>query len=224
MGLVTSAKHMIEIIWNQIDLSYGAAQRVILLQEDFAMRLKLIGVAAGSALVLASAGLAVSMNQHQGHEGHQAAKQDLPTEGGQSAFAALAEIVALLEADPTTDWSKVNIAALRQHLVDMNELTLGAEAEQVLESDRIVFSIRGEGKVLRAIQAMVPAHARELDKMAQWSVSAETTPDGAMLSVRPHASRDLDKVRALGFFGLMATGAHHQSHHLAMATGTLHAH
>jgi hypothetical protein len=34
----------------------------------------------------------------------------------------------------------------------------------------------------------------------------------------------MDKVSALGFFGLMATGAHHQSHHFAMAKGTLHAH
>ncbi|MEH6724615.1 MAG: hypothetical protein V7703_00560 [Hyphomicrobiales bacterium] len=191
------------------------------------MRLKFIGVAAGSALILASAGLALSMDQHQGHEahgGHEAAELDLPTEGGQSAFAALAEIVALLEADPETDWSTVNIAGLRQHLVDMNELTLGAEATQVLETDQFVFSIRGEGKALRAIQAMVPAHARELDKMAQWSVSAETTPDGATLIVRPQDRRDLAKVSALGFFGLMATGAHHQSHHFAMAKGTLHAH
>lgn len=148
----------------------------------------------------------------------------MPTEGGQSAFAALVEIVALLEADPKTDWSKVNIAGLRQHLVDMNELTLGAEATQVLGTDQIVFSIRGEGKTLRAIQAMVPAHARELDKMAQWSVSAETTADGATLIVKPQDGRDLEKVSALGFFGLMATGAHHQSHHFAMAKGTLHAH
>jgi len=147
------------------------------------MRLKLIGVAAGSALILASAGLASSMDQHQGHaghRGHEAAELDLPIEGGQSAFAALAEIVALLEADPETDWSKVNIAGLRQHLVDMNELTLGAEATQTLETDQIVFSIRGEGKALRAIQAMVPAHARELDKMPQWSVSAETTLDSSL--------------------------------------------
>ena len=28
---------------------------------------------------------------------------------------------------PTTDWSKVNIAALREHLIDMDEVTLRAE-------------------------------------------------------------------------------------------------
>ena len=47
-----------------------------------------------------------------------------PTEAGQGAFAAIQEIVAILEADPDTDWSKVDIDALRQHLVDMNAVTL----------------------------------------------------------------------------------------------------
>jgi hypothetical protein len=35
----------------------------------------------------------------------------------------------LLKANPRTDWSKVNIAALREHLIDMNEVTLQAGAE-----------------------------------------------------------------------------------------------
>jgi hypothetical protein len=42
----------------------------------------------------------------------------VPTEPGQSAFAAIQEIVVLLEAGPTTDWSKVNLEPLchrRQH-------------------------------------------------------------------------------------------------------------
>jgi hypothetical protein len=55
------------------------------------------------------------------HVGHSPAST--PKEAGQSAFAATAEIVALLSNDPQTDWSKVNIAALRQHLVDMNALS-----------------------------------------------------------------------------------------------------
>ena len=38
------------------------------------------------------------------------------TRGGQDAFAAIQEIVEILAADPKTDWSKVNIDALRQHL------------------------------------------------------------------------------------------------------------
>ena len=41
---------------------------------------------------------------------------------------AIGEIVRILEADPKTDWSKVNLEALRQHLIDMNEVALHADA------------------------------------------------------------------------------------------------
>lgn len=40
-----------------------------------------------------------------------------PAEPGQGTFAAIAEIVALLQSDPTTDWATVDIEALRQHLI-----------------------------------------------------------------------------------------------------------
>src|SRR4051794_31741847 len=52
----------------------------------------------------------------------------VPTEVGQDIFAATQEIVRILEADPKTDWNKVNVAALREHLVDMNEIALRATA------------------------------------------------------------------------------------------------
>src|SRR5579872_26278 len=52
----------------------------------------------------------------------------MSTEQGQAAFAALQEIVRILEADPHTDWSKVNLDALREHLIDMSRVTLDAHA------------------------------------------------------------------------------------------------
>ncbi|MCC2098329.1 MAG: hypothetical protein KDJ29_15640, partial [Hyphomicrobiales bacterium] len=48
------------------------------------------------------------------------AARGTPVQPGQSAFAAIQEIVEILEADRSTDWSKVNIPALRQHLIDMD--------------------------------------------------------------------------------------------------------
>src|SRR5271166_2493744 len=48
------------------------------------------------------------------------------TQPGQAAFAAIQEIVQILVDDPKTDWSRVNIDALRQHLIDMNNMTLAA--------------------------------------------------------------------------------------------------
>lgn len=156
---------------------------------------------------------------HSAHALHGA--KALPEQGGQSAFAAIAEIVDLLEADPETDWSKVDISALREHLVDMNNLMLGAKATSTVEGNTIRFRIEGEGGVLRAIQAMVPAHAAELNKTGPWAVAAQTTSDGAVLSVKAQTAEDLAKAEALGFFGLMAKGSHHQPHHLAMATGMM---
>jgi hypothetical protein len=43
-----------------------------------------------------------------------------PTFPGQDAFGAIAEVVQLLDADPQTDWSRVDLERLRQHLIDMN--------------------------------------------------------------------------------------------------------
>ena len=47
---------------------------------------------------------------------------------GQDAFGAIQEIVGILEADPNTVWSKANLEILRQHLIDMNQVTLHADA------------------------------------------------------------------------------------------------
>ena len=44
-----------------------------------------------------------------------------PPMPGQDAFGAIQEIVQILDADPKTDWSKVDLEALRQHLIDMDE-------------------------------------------------------------------------------------------------------
>ena len=65
---------------------------------------------------------------HGGMHGQQFGAAGVPTMPGQDAFGTIQEIVQMLEADPATDWSKVNIAALREHLIDMNEVTLHAAA------------------------------------------------------------------------------------------------
>jgi hypothetical protein len=52
-----------------------------------------------------------------------------PTQPGQGAFGAIQEIIQILRADPLADWSKVDLDALRQHLIDMDEVSLHAEAE-----------------------------------------------------------------------------------------------
>ena len=84
------------------------------------------------------------MRQHQGMMGAHAgmhATSTTPTMPGQDAFGAIQEIVQILDADPKTDWSKVDLEALRQHLIDMNEVTLRADAAP--KADRRGFGDRG---------------------------------------------------------------------------------
>ncbi|MEP2980675.1 MAG: hypothetical protein ABJO86_14380 [Lentilitoribacter sp.] len=173
-----------------------------------------VGVAAGYAI-------ANETSDHSGHHTNGGAVSVYPTEQGQSGFAAIAEIVSILENDPDTDWSKVNINALREHLVDMDALTLDTSVSMDKSVTSIAFIAEGKGATLRALQNMVPAHANELNKMDEWAVSGKATATGATLTVTPSDVSELPRIEALGFFGLMATGAHHQAHHLGMASGKM---
>jgi hypothetical protein len=145
-----------------------------------------------------------------------------PTMPGQDAFGAMAEIVRILEADPATDWSKVDLERLRQHLIDMNEVMLHSVVNQTPIAGGLAMEISGSGRTEQAIRAMVVPHASELARMAEWSATTVVIPGGVRLTVvakRPDDTRLLARIRGLGFAGLMTQGAHHQSHHLAMAKG-----
>lgn len=148
--------------------------------------------------------------------------QVLPTMPGQAAFGAIAEIVRLLEADSTTDWSRVDLEALRQHLIDMNEVTLNAAVRQTAIPGGLRIEVTGTGRTRDAIRRMLAAHAATLDGMPDYAASAEEIPDGILLTVRakePGDARAEAKIRGLGFIGLLTLGDHHPRHHLALARG-----
>jgi hypothetical protein len=123
-----------------------------------------------------------------------------------------------LQSDPKTDWSKVNIEALRQHLIDMNEVTLHAAATQRDVDNGIEIKVTGEGRTLEAIKRMVPAHANELREIG-WNAKSDELPNGVTLTVMASETQPLTKLKALGFIGVMVQGIHHQQHHLLMAMG-----
>jgi len=141
-----------------------------------------------------------------------------PTMAGQDAFGAIQEIVEILESDPKTDWSKVNIEALRQHLIDMNEVTLHAVAVQRDLDNGIEIAVTGNGRTVDAVKRMVPAHAAELREIG-WNAKTEELPNGVRLTVLASEAQPLTKLKALGFVGIMVQGSHHQLHHLMMAMG-----
>jgi hypothetical protein len=163
-------------------------------------------------------GMGQGMQGNMGMHGQASGASATPTLPGQDAFGAIQEVVGVLQADPSTDWSKVNIEALRQHLIDMNEVTLHAVAAQRDLDDGVEITVTGQGRTLEAIKRMVPAHVGELREIG-WRASSEDLPNGVKLTVRASEAHPLTRLKALGFMGVMVQGGHHQPHHLAMAKG-----
>ena len=164
------------------------------------------------------------MRQHQGvmpmgAHGSMHTASTTPTMPGQDAFGAIQEIVQILETDPKTDWSKVDLEGLRQHLIDMNEVTLRADADAKPMDGGVEVAIAGSSRTLTAIKRMVPAWASTMNGHQGWSTKAASLPNGELLTVTATDPKEIQHIRGLGFIGLLVSGSMHQPHHLAMAKG-----
>jgi hypothetical protein len=163
--------------------------------------------------------------QHEMH--HPAGRvEGAPIQGGQAAFSALSEIVKILEADPKTDWSKVNLEALRGHLIDMDAVTLRAKSAAQNVDGGARFDVTGDAQTAPAIVRILRSHATVLEEMTPYRVVAAEIPGGIRLTVTAKSTDDgatVAKIRGLGFAGLLVSGDHHSVHHLAIARGEGHA-
>jgi predicted RNA binding protein YcfA (HicA-like mRNA interferase family) len=173
----------------------------------------------GAGVIFAASALVFAQDRsHMDHAHAHGGEGLVPTLPGQEAFGTIQEIVRMLEADPATNWSKVDIGALREHLIDMDEVTLRARASERPLDNGVEIDVTGEGRTLAAIKRMIPAHAHELAALG-WSAKAQDVPSGVKLIVTAGDPRQVVKIQALGFMGIMVQGAHHQTHHLMMARG-----
>lgn len=146
------------------------------------------------------------------------------TEPGQGAFAALSEIVQVLEADSATDWSAVDLTALRDHLIDMDRLVRDAVAEEEALPNGLRATVSGDQATLATARRMVPAHAAELAKDGRWQVDVRDEGTNVVLTVVSDDPATVARIQGLGFFGLMASQDHHREHHMALALGQSHGH
>ena len=135
-----------------------------------------------SAVLAGSALLFAQDKSHMDHARHVHDKAVVPTQAGQEAFGTIQEIVRILEADTATDWSKVNIGVLREHLIDMDEVTMRARASERMLDNGIEITVTSEGRTLDAIKRMIPAHTRELAALG-WSATTQDLPNGVKLVV-----------------------------------------
>jgi len=152
-----------------------------------------------------------------------AAAPTAATQTGQAAFAAIAEIVRILEADTTTDWSQVDLEALRQHLIDMEDLTMRASVKTQEVAGGATFTVTGTGRVRDATRRMAKEHGSMMRGGGLTWVTEEIT-EGVKVTVTsttPSDAKSVARIRGLGFIGLMTVGEHHTMHHLGVARGTM---
>ena len=144
------------------------------------------------ALFAATALVLAQDRPHMDHTHLHGGEGLVPIMPGQDAFGTIQEIVRMLEADPATDWSKVNIGALREHLIDMDEVTMRARASERALDNGVEIAITGEGRTLAAIRRMVPAHAHELAALG-WNAKTQYLPNGVKLVVTAGDPRQVSR-------------------------------
>ena len=140
----------------------------------------------------------------------------------QAAFATIQDIVKTLKADPATDWSRVNLEALRQHLIDMDDVVMRSSVKQSNVDGGVALEVTGEGKVAAAIRRMGAMHAEALTGEGVYAASSSEIANGVRLVItakNPVDTKVIAMIRGLGFAGLMTEGDHHAAHHMMMATG-----
>jgi hypothetical protein len=182
--------------------------------------LRRISILLLAAVLRAAPAFAQDAHDHGQHDAMMRGSQPAQmVQGGEAAFAAIQEVVGILEADASTDWTKVNIEALRQHLIDMNNVTLRSTVETKEQGRTVTFLITGREEVAASIQRMVMAHAGVMNGSRGWRYEGSTVDGGARMRVTAPDDLALVKLRALGFVGIMTQGMHHQEHHLMIARG-----
>ncbi len=179
---------------------------------------------AASLLAGAVAPLRAQAHPHVPGMAHPAPPAAAPArEAGNAAFAALAEMRERLEADPSTDWSRVSLERLRAHLADMDEVTLRAQVTEAPVEGGFAARVEGTGRTLEAIRRMVTAHAAVINGASPYRMVVTPLRGGVRVVATLAAgtpAAEVAHLRGLGFIGLMTVGAHHQAHHEAIARGT----
>lgn len=140
---------------------------------------------------------------------------------GQSVFGAVQEAIRRLEADSTTDWSQVNVARLRQHLLDMRNVAVHVRVDEKTPVENGVrLRVRPTTDSARAsLDRVLDAHPRMLRQEAGWTMTVEERGGAYVLRTTTDDPEETAKIRALGYMGLLAYGQHHQRHHWHLVRG-----
>lgn len=171
--------------------------------KDLYMRPRVLPAIIPTIVLAVATPLSAQHANHSGHSDHGSpgsAPAILPTEPGDGGFAAIAEIVSILVEDPDTDWSRVDIDGLRSHLVDMNQLVVGARVRSERLPDGLRLRIGTAGRAGAAASRMVPAHGPVLASETGWLSEVAHSGDEIVWTVTGNSEQGAARIQALGFF------------------------
>ena len=171
--------------------------------------------------------LLIAPAQAQHHDMHSPQDTPAPPDSavlqapGQAVFGTVQEAIRVLEADSTTDWSEVDVDRLRRHLLDMHHVAMHVDVEQKTPIENGVrIRVRPTREAARAaLSRVLEAHPAMLTQETGWTMDVDEGESAYTLRVTTDASGEQDKIRALGYMGLLAYGQHHQRHHWKLVRG-----
>jgi len=102
----------------------------------------------------------------------------------------------------------------------MQDMTLNVNVEQ--EPIKLGFKAVITPTTKRALQSMsrvLSVHPSQMKKETGWDMFVTNNNGIFTVTVTTNQLQDVNKIRGLGYIGIMAYGNHHQPHHWAMASG-----
>ena len=142
------------------------------------------------------------------------------TESGTDPFATLQEVITALEANPDTNWEKVNIEALRLHLVEMQDMTINVDVkQQYIDNGFQAVVTPTTNRAVKSLTRVLSGHPMQMKAETGWDMQVQNNNSVFTLTVTTNNTKDVAKIRGLGYIGVMAYGNHHQPHHWAIASG-----
>jgi len=190
-----------------------------------------VGIAVSHAQQPAAPSADQSMHANMNHETHmmqEPAQTDVSmvstsplTEPGNAIFATIQEVVNQLLQDDDTDWEKVDLESLRQHLIDMENFTVNVQviSKTDIEQGVQVLIEPNTTQAAGSLDRALSAHPAMLEQETGWSMVSEKSGNNYRIQITSSNPEDVVKIRALGYIGIMTMGSHHQPHHWAMASG-----
>lgn len=143
-------------------------------------------------------------------------------EAGNAIFGTIQEVIKNLESDPNTNWEKVDIEGLRQHLIDMENFTTGVDVvsqENIEKGAQIVIRAKSE-EAHQSLTRALKAHPSMMESETGWTMDVKQNKELFTLIIETNKPEEVVKLRAFGYIGIMAQGDHHQVHHWMMASGS----